>query len=139
MMIGHTQFERRNMSKLIKGIVVPRPIAWISSIDEKGTRNLAPFSFFTVASMDPITLCFSIGTGGNVEEDKDTLANIKWTGEFVIKIVSEPLANKMYESSKYYKSDQNEFYITGLRMEKGELVGVPKVAEALAQMECQVR
>ncbi|ASN04001.1 flavin reductase family protein [Virgibacillus necropolis] len=138
MIINHTQFSKRNMSKLIKGAVVPRPIAWVSSIDKNGTPNLAPFSFFTVASMDPITLCFSVGGGQNKNGQKDTLSNIRETGEFVINIVQESQANKMYETSKYFQLDEDEFEIAGLEKAESKLVRAPKVADAPVNMECQL-
>ncbi|SDK20151.1 flavin reductase family protein [Sediminibacillus albus] len=135
MKIDIAQFKHRNMSKLVKGAVVPRPIAWVSSISGEGVRNLAPFSFFTVASMDPITLCFSVG---GAEKEKDTLANIKASQAFVVNIVSEKLANQMYETSKSYPAETDEFAIAGLDAEPGERVKVPRVKLAPVQMECQL-
>lgn len=138
MIIDHTQFDKRNMSKLIKGAVVPRPIAWVSSIGKNGTPNLAPFSFFTVASMDPITMCVSIGPGQNANGEKDTLTNIRETGEFIINIVTEPQANQMYETSKHFQPGENEFQIAGLDPGESKLVGAPRVAGAPVNMECRL-
>ncbi|WP_430790079.1 flavin reductase family protein [Virgibacillus flavescens] len=136
MIIEDSQFSNRNMSKLIKGAVVPRPIAWVSSISKDGTANLAPFSFFTVASMDPITLCFSAGEGQSGE--KDTVANIKETGEFVINIVSEPMANQMYETSKYFSAEQDEFTIAAIDKAESKRVQPPRAANAPVSMECKL-
>lgn len=136
MIIDHSQFSDRNMSKLIKGAVVPRPIAWISTISKNGTANLAPFSFFTVASMDPITLCFSAGEGQSGE--KDTVANIKETGEFVVNIVSEAMANQMFETSKYFSSDKDEFVLADIEKAESKLVQPPRVAKAPVSMECKL-
>ncbi|KHE72801.1 flavin reductase family protein [Halobacillus sp. BBL2006] len=135
MIISKNQFSEHNMSKLIKGAVVPRPIAWVSSVSASGVRNLAPFSFFTVASMDPITLCFSVGS---LDREKDTLANVKEKKQFVVNIVSESLANQMHESSKAYSPEEDEFTIAGTRVDDAEFVHVPKVAEAPVSMECEL-
>ncbi|MCA0972449.1 flavin reductase family protein [Halobacillus litoralis] len=135
MRIHKDQFQNHDMSKLIKGAVVPRPIAWVSTISRDGTRNLAPFSFFTVASMNPITLCFSVGGGAS---DKDTLANIKETGQFIVNIVSESLANQMHETSLQYSPEEDEFEKAGTQAEPGDFVDVPRVAESPVQMECEL-
>ncbi len=135
MFIERNDFKNHEMSKLIKGAVVPRPIAWVSTLSKEGVRNLAPFSFFTVASMDPVTLCFSIGSN---EMEKDTLTNIKAMEQFVVNIVSESLANQMYESSKAYRSDEDEFSLAGTRASAGRLVQVPRVADAPISMECEL-
>ncbi|MFZ3580125.1 flavin reductase family protein [Virgibacillus sp. DJP39] len=136
MIIDQTQFDQRNMSKLIKGAVVPRPIAWVSSIDKNGIQNLAPFSFFTVASMDPITFCISIGAGQSLNHEKDTLSNIRETGEFVINMVGEAQANQMYETSKHFDPEENEFEIASLKTSESKLVSAPRVAGAPVNMEC---
>ncbi|SDM46557.1 flavin reductase family protein [Sediminibacillus halophilus] len=135
MKIEPSQFAERDMSKLIKGAVVPRPIAWVSTINEEGIPNLAPFSFFTVASMEPITLCFSVGGSGRV---KDTLENVRATKAFVVNIVNEQLANQMYETSKAYPPDTDEFLQAGLTSVPGEKVSSPRVAAAPVQMECEL-
>ncbi|MGR9047819.1 flavin reductase family protein [Halobacillus faecis] len=135
MIIGKEEFHNRSMSKLIKGAVVPRPIAWVSTLSENGIRNLAPFSFFTVASMNPITLCFSVGSA---DRDKDTLKNIKETKEFIINVVSESLANQMHESSKRYGPDVDEFQVAGTDFEDGDFVSVPRVKQSPIHMECKL-
>ncbi|MGP4062795.1 flavin reductase family protein [Halobacillus sp. H74] len=135
MMIHEKEFSKHSMSKLIKGAVVPRPIAWVSTISKSGTRNLAPFSFFTVASMDPITLCFSVG---GAEREKDTLANIRETGQFVINIVSESLANQMHESSKGHAPEIDEFEMAGTEVEDSVYVEAPRVKASPVHMECEI-
>ncbi|WP_371068894.1 flavin reductase family protein [Sediminibacillus sp. JSM 1682029] len=135
MKIEQSQFTERDMSKLVKGAVVPRPIAWVSTINEEGIPNLAPFSFFTVASMDPITLCYSVGGSGRV---KDTLENVRATKAFVVNIVNEQLANQMNETSKAHPPETDEFSITGLAAVPGEKVSPPRVAAAPVQMECEL-
>lgn len=135
LIISEEEFHDHSMSKLIKGAVVPRPIAWVSTVSSNGTRNLAPFSFFTVASMDPITLCFSVGSA---DREKDTLENIKQTKEFVVNIVSESLANQMYESSKGYAPDVDEFEVAGTEFENGDFVQAPRVKQSPVHMECEL-
>ncbi|MBX0359763.1 flavin reductase family protein [Halobacillus sp. Nhm2S1] len=135
MFISEEEFESHSMSKLIKGAIVPRPIAWVSTVSQDGIRNLAPFSFFTVASMNPITLCFSVGS---VDRDKDTLKNIKETKQFIINVVSESLANQMHESSKRYDPDVDEFEMAGTDFEDGDFVSVPRVKQSPVHMECKL-
>ncbi|MGV2622730.1 UNVERIFIED_CONTAM: flavin reductase family protein [Halobacillus marinus] len=135
MLIKEVDFKDHYMNKLIKGAVVPRPIAWVSTVNSKGGRNLAPFSFFTVASMDPVTLCFSVGEG---KREKDTLTNIKETGQFIINIVTERLANAMHESSKSYDAGVDEFIMAEVEAENGETVRVPRVKESPVHMECEL-
>ncbi|WP_337193776.1 flavin reductase family protein [Halobacillus litoralis] len=135
MIIREEDFQNHSMSKLIKGAVVPRPIAWVSTISKDGIRNLAPFSFFTVASMSPITLCFSVGSA---DSDKDTLKNIKETKQFIINLVSESLANQMHESSRRYGPDVDEFELAGTASEDGDFVSVPRVKQSPVHMECEL-
>ncbi|MCT2537742.1 flavin reductase family protein [Aquibacillus koreensis] len=135
MYISKHEFQNHDMSKLVKGAVVPRPIAWVSTIAKDGVNNIAPFSFFTVASLDPVTLCFSVAKG-NDGSNKDTLENILETNEFVVNIVSESLANQMYETSKVFDPHVDEFEIANLDVAKSEKVYVPIVADAPIAMEC---
>ncbi|MGG1663936.1 flavin reductase family protein [Brevibacillus sp. NRS-1366] len=95
----HTsEVSEHDMYKLMIGSVVPRPIAWVSSMSRDGVLNLAPFSFFTVASRNPPTLLISIGLGVEAREGtvKDTLTNIREVREYVINTVSVPLADTMH-------------------------------------------
>jgi flavin reductase (DIM6/NTAB) family NADH-FMN oxidoreductase RutF len=123
--------------KLLIGSVVPRPIAWTSTVSREGVRNLAPFSFFTVASRQPPMLCISVGprVDSNVPT-KDTLDNIEETGQFVVNIVSLALSNTMYESSKNHPPEADEFVKAGLTPAPCEVVGAPRVEEAGVSMEC---
>lgn len=138
MIIEEAQFHEHNMAKLVKGAVVPRSIAWISSLNTEGVRNLAPFSFFTVASLEPVIFCISISPSGDAEKlgDKDTLANIRATGEFVINIVSEDLAHEMQLSSKQYEKLTDEFIESKVDAAESRIVSPPRVAGAPVSMEC---
>lgn len=136
MQIDSSQFSDHDMNKLIKGTVVPRPIAWVSSINTEGVPNLAPFSFYTVASLDPVILCFSIGEGQ--DGDKDTLANIMETKDFVIHVVAEAYADAMHDTSLEHPPEVNEFQQADLPVERGIKVTSPRIKGAPITMECRL-
>jgi flavin reductase (DIM6/NTAB) family NADH-FMN oxidoreductase RutF len=128
--------------KLLVGSVVPRPIAFVSSIDARGVRNLAPFSFFTVASANPPIVCFCPMVRGANSKDlassKDTLRNIIATREFVLNIVSEEFAEQMNACAAELPPEVDEFEISGLTPLPSELVRPPRVGESHVQMECRL-
>lgn len=134
------QLEQKNVYKLLSGSVVPRPIAWVSTISESGELNLAPFSFFTVASRNPPMLCISIGPGVGEREgtEKDTLVNIRSQKEFVINVVPVSLGNAMQKSSENLPSEVNEFEVAGITPIDSIVVKPKRVKEAPIQMECQL-
>src|SRR5215217_878696 len=137
MIINPSNLEEQECYKLLIGSVVPRPIAWTSTVSREGIRNLAPFSFFTVASRHPPMLCISVGPRPDDElPTKDTLGNTEETGEFVVNIVSLSLSNKMHESSKNHPPEADEFEKAGLTPAPCEVVQVPRVGEAGVSMEC---
>ncbi|AXT45158.1 flavin reductase family protein [Chromobacterium rhizoryzae] len=120
---------------LLVGSVQPRPIAWVSTQDLRGVANLAPFSFFTVASVKPPVLALSILTpaDGGV---KDTLANIRATGEFVVNVVPERLAEEMNLSCGPYAPDVDEFDLAGVAKARSRQVRAPGVEQAPLRFEC---
>ncbi len=127
--------------KLLAGSVLPRPIAFVSSVDLSGVRNLAPYSFFTVASSNPPVLCFSAGVRepkNGLARHKDTLENIRLTGEFVVNIVSEDFAAQMNRTAAQVPPSVDEFELAGLTPLPGEAVRAPRVAESRVQMECRL-
>ena len=136
MIIDPSKIDPQSCYKLLIGSVVPRPIAWTSTVSREGVRNLAPFSFFTVASRNPPMLCISLGPREAGDGSKNTFANIKETGEFVINIVSLHLANNMHESSKSHPPEADEFEKAGLTPAPCEVVGASRVEEASVSMEC---
>jgi len=137
LIIDPDTLDPKSAYKLLIGAVVPRPIAWTSTVSTEGVPNLAPFSFFTVASRNPPTLCISVGPRiDDAPGSKDTLANIEATGEFVINIVSVPLSNAMHESSGSHPPEADEFEKAGLTPAPCEVVGAPRVGEAGVSMEC---
>ena len=129
--------ESRDLYRILIGAVLPRPIAWVSTVDSANRVNLAPFSFFTVASVWPPVLCFcpllKVDSG-----EKDTLANIKSTRDFVVNIVSENLAAQMNQTSGSYTSDLNEFEVAGLTQKASQVVKPTGVADSLVNFECKL-
>jgi flavin reductase (DIM6/NTAB) family NADH-FMN oxidoreductase RutF len=130
--------SRQSIYKILIGSVVPRPIGWISTVDEAGRPNLAPFSFFNVVCPKPPTVLFCPmirGTDGNT---KDTLNNVKATGEFVVNIVTEELVPAMIASSVEIAADVNEFELTGLKTAPSVVVKPPRVAQSPIHFECKL-
>src|SRR3954464_1111838 len=118
-------------------LVIPRPIAWISTWSPNGVANCAPFSFFNVFSEDP-PLCV---IGINPRSDgkiKHSLKNIRRTKEFVVNLVDEDTANAMHLSSKEFPEDVSEFQQTGLTAVPAATVRHPRIAQAAACLECKV-
>lgn len=138
MEIDPTAAGPQNTYKLMIGVIVPRPIAFVSTLSVEGVRNLAPYSFFTAVSANPPVIAFSPmvrGTGGG---HKDTLANIEATGEFVVNVVSEDFAAQMNLCSGDYGPDVDEFAISGLTPAASELVSPARVGESRVSMECRL-
>lgn len=119
-----------NPYKLLTALVVPRPIAWISSLDASGVGNLAPHSFFNVACANPPIVSFA-SVGG-----KDTLANVRATGEFVVNLASEPLMRQVNDTSARFGPDVDEAEALGIALEPSSLVAPPRVVDSPASLEC---
>jgi flavin reductase (DIM6/NTAB) family NADH-FMN oxidoreductase RutF len=128
--------ESTAVYKLLISSVVPRPIAWVSTIDGDGVANLAPFSYFMAITDTPPTLAFSCSSraGGK----KDTLRNVEASGEFVVNIVDDDRAQQMNLTSGEYTPDVDEFALTALTAAPSTKVKAPRVAEAPINMECRV-
>lgn len=119
-----------NPYRLMTAIVVPRPIAWVSTLSADGVGNLAPHSFFTVAcARPPIVQFTSVGR-------KDTLRNVEATGEFVVNVACRPLLDEVNGSSATLAAEVDEAERLGLRMEPSALVAPPRVADSPASLEC---
>jgi flavin reductase (DIM6/NTAB) family NADH-FMN oxidoreductase RutF len=122
---------------LLIGIVTPRPIAWVTTVDPEGRVNLAPFSFFNAFSGNPPVVVFSPTLrrdGGK----KDTLRNVEATGEFVLNAAVESLAEKINLSSKDLPYGQSEVDLTGLKLLPSVKVKAPRIAETPVTMECKL-
>jgi flavin reductase (DIM6/NTAB) family NADH-FMN oxidoreductase RutF len=120
--------------------ILPRPIAWVSTLNEDGSANLAPFSFFTGVGSEPPTCLICVSRKSRVEPGakKDTWANIERTRELVINTVPDALAAAMNLTSKEYERGVDEFDAAGLSKTPGELVAAPRITEAPVSMECRL-
>jgi flavin reductase (DIM6/NTAB) family NADH-FMN oxidoreductase RutF len=117
---------------LLNSVVVPRPIAWVSTTSAEGVDNLAPHSFFTIAGIDPPVVQFtSVGA-------KDSLRNALATGEFVVALCSEPLLEQVNRTGTDYPPDTSEYDAVGLTRESSWLVTPPRVAESPVNLECRL-
>jgi flavin reductase (DIM6/NTAB) family NADH-FMN oxidoreductase RutF len=129
--------------KLLIGCIVPRPIAWVSTVSVDGVRNLAPFSFFMGVCGDPPTLAFSVGPragapGTGAARLKDTVRNLEATGDFVVNVVDDGLAEQMNRTAGDYPPEVDEFVLAGLTAAPSAKVRAPRVGEAPISMECRV-
>ncbi len=116
----------------LAAIVGPRPIGWISTVDQNGTANLAPYAFFNVLNYTPPIVAFSsVGY-------KDTVRNAEATGEFVWNLVTRPLAERMNATSAGVGAEVDEFALAGLTPVASRLVAAPRVQESPVSFECRV-
>jgi flavin reductase (DIM6/NTAB) family NADH-FMN oxidoreductase RutF len=136
--IDPAQLEYNDIYKLMIGIIVPRPIAFVSTIDAAGVPNLAPFSYFTACGSNPPVVCFSTAVRAGPRPHKDTLRNVKATGEFVVNVVSEEFATQMNATAAEVPPEVDEFVLSGLTPLPSDLVRPPRVAESKVQMECRL-
>lgn len=115
---------------MIKNTVVPRPIAWVSTLSPEGAFNVAPYSFFNLVCLDPaiVEICFS--------GPRDTLDNMRATGEFVVNLVSEGLVERETITAAIVPSHIDEAQLAGLTLAPSEKVSVPRVADARVALEC---
>ena len=137
MKVNPADLDHRESHKLMTSIVVPRPIAWVSTVSEDGMFNLAPFSTFTSVSLQPSIICFTVLSHRDGRK-KDTLRNIEFSQDFVINVVNETSAEAMNQTSAYYPSFVSEFKEVGLTPVKSDIVKAPRVAESPINMECKL-
>lgn len=137
--IDPAEHDFNDIYKLMIGVIVPRPIAFVSTVDADGLRNLAPFSYFTGCSTNPPVVCICAAVRQGPLSQKDTLLNIEATGEFVVNIVSEEFAAQMNMTSAEAPPEVDEFTLSGLTPLASELVRPPRVAESKVHMECRLR
>src|SRR6186997_1216910 len=124
----------RERYKVLTAFVLPRPIAWVTTLGPSGVVNAAPFSFFNVFAEDPPLIMFAV----NLRPDgrvKDTLVNIQRTGEFVVNLTDEPLARAMHDSSGDFPPDDGEPGYLGLKLAPSTRVAAPRLADAPWAME----
>jgi flavin reductase (DIM6/NTAB) family NADH-FMN oxidoreductase RutF len=144
--IDPSKCDQRQIYKLMTGIIVPRPVALVSTVDRNGQANLAPFSFFAGVGSNPPTVLFcpvvrkasDLNGATSHEMRKDTLRNVEETGEFVVNVVGESIADAANATAAEVPPDVDEFVLSGLTPIASEVVRPPRVAESPAQMECRL-
>jgi flavin reductase (DIM6/NTAB) family NADH-FMN oxidoreductase RutF len=121
-----------NFYRMLTAVVVPRPIAWVSTVSTDGVPNLAPHSFYSVAcARPPIVLFTSVGR-------KDTLRNVRATGEFVVNLANAPLIHEVNDSSARFSSASSEADELGIAMEPSVRVRPRRVAASPVSIECRL-
>ncbi|UUV21372.1 flavin reductase family protein [Paenimyroides aestuarii] len=136
MQISIKETDSGILYKLLTGLVIPRPIGWISTVDQNGVNNLAPFSFFNVVGEDPPHVMFSTVRTGN--KNKDTLNNVLKNKQFVVNLVTEDLVEQMNTTSNAVDRTIDEFQLANLTPISSELIEPKRVAEAKAHFECEM-
>ena len=128
--------EASAIYKLLTGSVIPRPIGWISTIDENGINNLAPFSYFNMIGDDPPHVMFSTRRDNN--NNKDTLNNILTTKQFVVNMVTEKLVEQMNATAQIVPAEVDEFELVGLTPNASTKIKPMRVKESPIQFECEM-
>jgi flavin reductase (DIM6/NTAB) family NADH-FMN oxidoreductase RutF len=148
--LNPAECQPRQIYKVMTGIIVPRPVALVSTVSREGVANLAPFSFFSGVGSNPPTVLFcpALRSTNPAKADeeadlradlrKDTLRNVEETGEFVINVVNEAIAEAANLSAAEVPFEEDEFVLSGLTAIPSEAVRPPRVAESPAQMECRL-
>lgn len=136
MKINPKTFEGFN--RVLTGVVVPRPIAFVSTISNSGNINLSPYSFFNAVSYDPPLIIFSSSKFTSDGKLKDSLSNIEQNGEFVVNIVNENIVEAMNKTAAEYPENVNEFDIANLTQIDSDLVKPPRLRESPVNMECKL-
>ena len=136
------EMDPKQCYKLVIGCVVPRPIAVVSTVSPEGVPNIAPFSYFTVASHTPLSLVFTVGGPKGDGTMKDTLRNAQpaeagGLGEFVVNIADESYAEAMAATGESLPAEVSEFAQAGLTPIPSRVVRPPRVGEAAVAFECQ--
>ncbi|EMI55149.1 flavin reductase family protein [Rhodopirellula sallentina] len=132
-----SEFSVRRLYEAMTAIITPRPIAWVSTIDHEGVCNLAPYSFFNGVGANPPTLMFCPANKPDGTA-KDTLANIRANGQFVVNIVTDETFAEMKHSALEVASEEDEFVLTGTEKTASSVVAPPRVSNVAAAMECEL-
>jgi flavin reductase (DIM6/NTAB) family NADH-FMN oxidoreductase RutF len=144
MIVSPSELPYSEFYSLLISSVVPRPIAWVSTVNAAGQPNLAPFSFFNAVCADPPLLAFAPGLRRPRQpnavhgEAKDTLRNVRETKEFVVNVVTYELAEAMNLTSGEYDASVNEFELAKLSPQPSKIVRAPRVAESPVSFECKL-
>ncbi|MDN3411836.1 MAG: flavin reductase (DIM6/NTAB) family NADH-FMN oxidoreductase RutF [Pseudoalteromonas tetraodonis] len=138
MFLDLTDNSNHSVYSYLVGGISPRPIAWVSTLSEEGVANIAPYSFFTVASCNPPVLSVTqVNPRDNA--NKDTLNNLLATKECVVNIVSHSLVDQMNQSCANYPRDVSEFDAANIQRTPSQLVSVPSAAASKVRYECKLR
>jgi flavin reductase (DIM6/NTAB) family NADH-FMN oxidoreductase RutF len=129
--VGPEDWDKRQFYLLMTALVIPRPIGWMSTVSASGVRNLAPYSYFNLMGSDPFYVAF--GSTGV----KDTLTNVRETGQFVVNIATMHLLEQMNFTSGDFPREEDEFGWAGLTPVPSAKVLPPRVGEARAHLECE--
>lgn len=136
MQFDPTDMSIRDIYQLLVQLVVPRPIAWVSTVSNAGVTNLAPFSFFNAVGANPPTLMFC-PVNKRDGSLKDSLANVIDNGEFVVNVVSYDQGAAMVQTAAEFEKEISEFEAVGIKTIASTSVKPPRVADSLAQFECR--
>lgn len=136
MIFNMEEMNEREKYRLLTSCIVPRPIAWVTTISKDGTHNAAPFSFFTGVSVDPPLVIFASERRNGLK--KDTVTNIEETKQFVINVVTEQTVEQMNITSKDFAPDEDELQAANLTAIDSTMVQPPSIKEAPIQMECEL-
>jgi len=128
--------ETKAIYKLLTGTIIPRPIAWVSTVDENGINNLAPFSYFNMVGDDPPHIMFSTRIDAN--SNKDTLNNILANKQFVVNMVTETLVEQMNATAQSVTPDVDEFELVGVTPVPSIAVKPMRVKESPIHLECEL-
>jgi flavin reductase (DIM6/NTAB) family NADH-FMN oxidoreductase RutF len=138
---GHVHFDlaalsARDRYKLLIGTVIPRPIAFVTTVDEQGRPNAAPYSFFNCLSADPPIVAIGVENKTDMSY-KDTARNVRLTEQFTVNIVDDALLEAMNVCAIPFPSEVDELELAGLTAVPGQHVRCPRIAEAPAALECR--
>jgi flavin reductase (DIM6/NTAB) family NADH-FMN oxidoreductase RutF len=136
MQIDPTKISPTDNYKLLTGTVIPRPIGWISSINENGIANLAPFSYFNAVCDNPPCVMFSVGKSNGI--NKDTLNNVLKSKQFVVNMVSDELLEQMNITAQNLPPNESEFDAAGLTKVASTKVKPPRVLGTPIALECEM-
>lgn len=129
--------DKKLIAQLMFNLIVPRPIAWISTVSPEGVVNIAPFSFYNGITSKPPLIMVSVGRRRDGRR-KDTSRNILQTGEFVVNLVTEEFLKPMVESGKDFPPEESEVEALNLQTEPSKLVKPPRVKDVKAALECKL-
>ena len=136
MQIDPKDGDKTTNYRIMRNLVIPRPIVLVSTVNESGLANVAPFSFFGVVSAHPPVIGISIGSRKGL--DKDTMANARRTRELVLNVTTEAMQKGMMISAMDFPADESEVEPSGFTTVPATVVRPPRIAESPAQMECRV-